>query len=550
MRSSKKIAAWMLAAAMATGLLAGCGGSSGNETTAAASAAEGTTAASTATDKTGDYSDKVITYGLTTAWDTVNPYGSTSGSIYQNLVCDKLYDRLAFIEEAGSGVSPRAAKSWESVDDGKAAIFHLDENAKWHDGQPVTAKDWVFTAQLITNPKFDYGLRSEFNTWAGTDENGLETAEKSVGVEAVDDYTLKISFKNVTPVEDWLILHNKYFYVLPEHLLGDIAPEKMKDDEFWKAPIGSGPCTFISELSGSQLELGSFADYQLGAPQFGKLILKVIASTNTITSIAAGEMDAFYQQPTTDDALAAKDMGLTVTESSEPTFVGVFLINNQNVSDKRIRQAMSYAIDKELLIEQNLQGKGIAPATCVIPGSEYDCGLTWSRDVDKAKELLAEAGWDSSRKLKMAVTSARESMAAIIQQNLAEAGITIDVQTVELATMFSGLQDGTYDLGICGSTAMSYPLWMSGYYDNKNATYCQITDTAYAELQDKIAAETDEAKKKELVNEYQQLLWDEMPLVMLYNGYIFGVQSERFQGYNAFEGGVNNQAVWKWSVKE
>lgn len=550
MRSSKKIAAWMLAAAMATGLLAGCGGSSGNETTAAASAAEGTTAASTATDKTGDYSDKVITYGLTTAWDTVNPYGSTSGSIYQNLVCDKLYDRLAFIEEAGSGVSPRAAKSWESADDEKAAIFHLDENAKWHDGQPVTAKDWVFTAQLITNPKFDYGLRSEFNTWAGTDENGLETAEKSVGVEAVDDYTLKISFKNVTPVEDWLILHNKYFYVLPEHLLGDIAPEKMKDDEFWKAPIGSGPCTFISELSGSQLELGSFADYQLGAPQFGKLILKVIASTNTITSIAAGEMDGFYQQPTTDDALAAKDMGLTVTESSEPTFVGVFLINNQNVSDKRIRQAMSYAIDKDLLIEQNLQGKGIAPATCVIPGSEYDCGLTWSRDVDKAKELLAEAGWDSSRKLKMAVTSARESMAAIIQQNLAEAGITIDVQTVELATMFSGLQDGTYDLGICGSTAMSYPLWMSGYYDNKNATYCQITDTAYAELQDKIAAETDEAKKKELVNEYQQLLWDEMPLVMLYNGYIFGVQSERFQGYNAFEGGVNNQAVWKWSVKE
>lgn len=550
MRSSKKIAAWMLAAAMATGLLSGCGGSSGNETTAAASAAEGTTAASTATDKTGDYSDKVITYGLTTAWDTVNPYGSTSGSIYQNLVCDKLYDRLAFIEEAGSGVSPRAAKSWESADDGKAEIFHLDENAKWHDGQPVTAKDWVFTAQLITNPKFDYGLRSEFNTWAGTDDNGLETAEKSVGVEAVDDYTLKISFKNVTPVEDWLILHNKYFYVLPEHLLGDIAPEKMKDDEFWKAPIGSGPCTFISELSGSQLELGSFADYQLGAPQFGKLILKVIASTNTITSIAAGEMDGFYQQPTTDDALAAKDMGLTVTESSEPTFVGVFLINNQNVSDKRIRQAMSYAIDKDLLIEQNLQGKGIAPATCVIPGSEYDCGLTWSRDVDKAKELLAEAGWDSSRKLKMAVTSARESMAAIIQQNLAEAGITIDVQTVELATMFSGLQDGTYDLGICGSTAMSYPLWMSGYYDNKNATYCQITDTAYAELQDKIAAETDEAKKKELVNEYQQLLWDEMPLVMLYNGYTFGVQSERFQGYNAFEGGVNNQAVWKWSVKE
>ena len=57
--------------------------------------------------------------------------------------------------------------------------------------------------------------------------------------------------------------------------------------------------------------------------------------------------------------LRQKDMGLTVTESSEPTFVGVFLINNQNVSDKRIRQAMSYAIDKDLLIEQNLQEKAL-----------------------------------------------------------------------------------------------------------------------------------------------------------------------------------------------
>lgn len=81
----------------------------------------------------------------------------------------------------------------------------------------------MFTAQLITNPKFDYGLRSEFNTWAGTDDTGTEESEKSVQVEAVDDYTLKINFKSVIPVEDWLILHNKYFYVLPEHLLKDMG---------------------------------------------------------------------------------------------------------------------------------------------------------------------------------------------------------------------------------------------------------------------------------------------------------------------------------------
>ena len=560
-KSKRQILSLMAAAVMAAGLLSGCGGTeeaaettaAAAETTAAAAeegeaAAEGETEA--AAEGTEDYSDVVITYGMTSAWDTVNPYGSSSGSIYQQLAVDKIYDRLAFLEEAGSDVTPRGAASWESADDGLSAIFHLDENAKWHDGEPVTAEDWVFTAQLITDPEFGFGLKSEFNTWAGTDDTGVEESENSVQVEAVDDYTLKMTFKSVTPVEDWLLLHNKYFYVLPQHLLGDIAPADMMSVDFWNAPVGSGPCIFESEISGSELDLASNPNYHLGAPKFGKLVMKVIAATNTITSVAAGEMDGFFQAPSTDDALAAEAMGLNVTRSAEPTSIVAFLINNQNVSDKRVRQAMSYAIDKQLLIDQQLQGEGVVSSTCIIPGSQWDSGITWERDIEKAKELLAEAGWDSNTVLQMAVVSSRESMAAVIQQNLAEAGINIEVQTVELATMFSGLQDGTYDLGICGSTAMDYPLWMSGYYDYRNATYCQITDTSYAELQDAIAAELDEAKRAEMVDEYQELLYDEMPLVMIYHGYGFSVQSDRFQGYNGFEGSMNNQAVWRWSVTE
>ena len=560
-KSKRQILSLMAAAVMAAGLLSGCGGTEeAAETTAAAAettaaaAEEGETAAEgeteAAAEGTEDYSDVVITYGMTSAWDTVNPYGSSSGSIYQQLAVDKIYDRLAFLEEAGSDVTPRGAASWESADDGLSAIFHLDENAKWHDGEPVTAEDWVFTAQLITDPEFGFGLKSEFNTWAGTDDTGVEESENSVQVEAVDDYTLKMTFKSVTPVEDWLLLHNKYFYVLPQHLLGDIAPADMMSADFWNAPVGSGPCIFESEISGSELDLASNPNYHLGAPKFGKLVMKVIAATNTVTSVAAGEMDGFFQAPSTDDALVAEAMGLNVTRSAEPTSIVAFLINNQNVSDKRVRQAMSYAIDKQLLIDQQLQGEGVVSSTCIIPGSQWDSGITWERDIEKAKELLAEAGWDSNTVLQMAVVSSRESMAAVIQQNLAEAGINIEVQTVELATMFSGLQDGTYDLGICGSTAMDYPLWMSGYYDYRNATYCQITDTSYAELQDAIAAELDEAKRAEMVDEYQELLYDEMPLVMIYHGYGFSVQSDRFQGYNGFEGSMNNQAVWRWSVTE
>lgn len=535
--------------------LSGCGSDTGSSTSG-----EGTTSSTeestgteegasteetgdTETAQTTDYSDVVINYGLTTAWDSLNPYGSSSGSTFQHLVLDKLYDRLAYITEA--------AESWESSEDGMTATFHLDPDAKFHDGTPVTANDWVFTAYLITDPNFDFGMKSEFKFFEGTDDSGVRTGD-TLGIEAVDDTTLVMHFKTPTPVEDWIMLHNKYFYVLPEHLLGDMDPAEVNASDIWDNPndLGSGPCTYISELSGSQLELGSFADYQLGAPKFGKLVYTVISASNTVTSVMTGELDMFIQSASIEDSLAAEEMGLPVQKSDLPTSIVAFLINNQNVSDKRIRQAMNLAIDKEMLIEQNVEGQGVPSATFIIPGSEYDAGIEWSRDVEQAKALLEEAGWDSSQTLTMAVTSTRERMAAVIQQNLAEVGINIEILTVDLATEFAGLQDGTYDLGICGSTATNYPLWMEGYYDYRNATYCQITDPTFAEYQEQIASEMDETARKELVNEYQQFLYDEMPLVMLYHAYSFSVISPRMSGVHQSDSGMLNEAVWNWEVTE
>lgn len=530
-------------------------GCSSSETTAEntdnSTQTEETTESGEATAETTDYSDVVINYGLTTAWDSLNPYGSSSGSTFNHLVLDKLYDRLAYIEEAASGIQPRAAESWESSEDGMTATFHLNPDCKFHDGTPVTANDWVFTANLVTDPDFDFGMKSEFKFFEGTDDNGVATGD-SIGIEATDDYTLVMHFKNPTPVEDWILLHNKYFYVLPEHLLGDIAPADVNSSDLWDNPndMGSGPCTYISELSGSQLELGSFADYQLGAPKFGKLVYTVVSPSNTVTSVMTNELDMFFQSSTIEDAKAAEAAGLPVEKSDLPTGVAIFLINNQNVSDKRVRQAMNLAIDKDMLIKQNVDGEGVPSATYIIPGSEYDAGIEWSRDVEKAKALLEEAGWDSSTTLTMAVTSAREKMAALIQQQLAEAGINIEVLTVDLATEFAGLQDGTYDLGICGSTATSFPLWMEGYYDYRNATYCQITDERYAEYQEKIGSELDETARKELVNEYQEFLYDEMPLVMLYHSYSFNVINPRMQGVHQADSGMLNEAVWNWSVTQ
>ncbi len=522
--------------------LAGCSSSGSSASTAS------TTAASTVAGT--DTSTAVINYGMSTAWDSLNPYGSASGSIYQQLVCDALYDRLAFVDEAGTGVEPRGAKSWESSEDGMSATFYLDENATWHDGEPVTANDWVWTFQTVCDPSFEWGMKSEFKFLAGTDDTGNCSDMSTLGVSAPDDYTLVLTFKNAMPVEDWILLHNKYVYVLPQHLLGDLDPSEINSSDFWENPIGSGPCTFVSELTGSQLELATYQDYHLGAPQFGKLVFTVIANSNLVNSFMSGEIDAYSGSTTVDELAAAETQGYTITKSALPTGVAVFLINNRKITDKRIRQAMSYAMDKELLIEQAVNGEGVASATCIIPGSDWDNGLTWEHDPEKAKALLEEAGWDSSQTLTLAITSARASAAAIIQQNFADVGINIEIETVDFATMTAGLEDDTYDLGICGTSAMNYPLWMQGYYDYRNATYCNIQDTYYAELQEQISSEMDETNKKALVDEYQNYLYDQMPLIIMYHSYSSAIEPKRLQNYNPFEASMNNQKIWEWTVSE
>ena len=105
------------------------------------------------------------------------------------------------------------------MDDGYGIEFSLDERFSFHDGTPVTAQNWVETFRLMTDPDCPMLGRDNFSVLAGTDENGYALSEHSVAAEAVDAYTLKLTFKNPTSPEDFLLDKNREFYVLPTHLL-------------------------------------------------------------------------------------------------------------------------------------------------------------------------------------------------------------------------------------------------------------------------------------------------------------------------------------------
>ena len=492
----------------------------------------------------------VVRYGMSNAWDTLMPYNSPSGSNYTRIVCDKIYDRLAYVHADGS-LDPRGATSWESTDDGMSVVFHLDENAAFHDGTPVTAEHWADTIALMTDPTCAALGRSVFNVLAGIDENGAAVQGEALGAEATDEYTLKLTFKTPTTPEDFLLDRNREFYVLPTHLLDGTAPSEIMDLELWEAPIGSGPCKFVEEIPGSQLTLQSNPDYQLGQPGFDKLVITVMDKSNLLPSLMAGDLDyyAFGGNLAADDIQTAEDGGIEVLEGTVPNSFYELMLNNETIPSSAVRRAIDLALDKEALCLHTAQGLGEPTAADLTPGTEYTSSLTWSRDVEEAKALLEEGGYDG-RTYSLACTSNRSGLAALMQQQLAEADITVTIETVDSATLFSGMAEGIYDMAIASHTPGALPLWFTESRFSEGNNIFHVADlTPYTTLIAQIKAAPGGEERQALVDQLQELLAQERPFIPLWFGRTLHAQSPTIDNIDYPSSSFSNENVWEWTFK-
>ena len=488
-----------------------------------------------------------VRYGLSNAWDALMPYNSPSGSNYSRIIYDKIYDRLAYVHADGT-LEPRAASSWESADGGTAALFHLDEKAAFHDGTPVTAEHWTDTIALLTDPACPTLGRSAFAVLSGTDDTGAAVPGEALGAEAVDKYTLKLTFKTPTTPEDFLLDRNREFYVLPTHLLGESAPEDVLSLELWNAPVGSGPCKFVSETAGSQLVLASNPDYPLGAPGFDRLVITVMDKSNLLTSLIAGDLDyyAFGGSVSVEDAELARQAGLTVLEGEVPNTFFELMLNNETIASAQVRRAMDLALDKQSLCLQSTQGMGEPTATDLTPGTGYTAPVTWSRDVEQARALLEEGGY-AGQTYKLACTANRSGLAALMQQQLAEVGITVLIETVDSATMFSGMVDGSYDMAIASHTPGALPLWFTESRLSEGNNIFHVADLApYASYFSEIKGAADAAVRQALVERFQEFLAGERPFIPLWFGRALHVQSPTVEGIDYPSSSFSNENVWDW----
>ena len=215
-------------------------------------------------------------------------------------------------------------------------------------------------------------------------------AGDSLGAQAVDQYTLQLTFKTPTTPEEFLLDKNREYYVLPTHLLEGVDPADVLTLELWDAPVGSGPCRFVSETAGSQLVLSANPRYQLGQPGFDLLTVSVVDKSNLLTSLIAGDLDyyAFGGSVSAEEAPAARDAGLSVLEGTVPNTFFELMLNNERIS-RSVRLAIDLALDKEALCLQSTGGLGEPASSDLTPGTPYAGTSGWSRDLDRARALLA-----------------------------------------------------------------------------------------------------------------------------------------------------------------
>lgn len=418
-------------------------------------------------------------------------------------------------------LQPLLAESWEMQEDGKVWVFTLREGVNWHDGEPVTADDVVFSYNAYANPKVASRWASKAASILGYDEFQAGEADSLAGVSAVDDMTVRVELKEAIPL--WPKLEQIYLVVFPEHLLGDVPPEELIGHEYWRNRVGTGPFKWSKFEPDQFIELAANEDYFLGAPKLDRVIYHMYADAAThVAALENGEIDTTAYETTlisVDDVerLEAKDnIDIVVMSKGSPTFLR--MNHDKEWSDVRLRQAIRYAIDVATLLETVYPGGQAAYTMLPQPWTWPEGMETYEYDPDRARELLAEAGW-SGREVDFVYHYADQlngDLIVAIQQYLADVGINIAPRLVDPPTIYELYESGDFDMGYFAlgmgvDPATGHPAVQCGNVIAVN--YCnEELDALFAEG----LKLSDQAEREPIYQEISMILNEDMPSVWLW----------------------------------
>jgi peptide/nickel transport system substrate-binding protein len=500
----------------------------------------------------GENEKLVFRIGSSNDIDGFNPFKIVEVPSYE--LMGLTYDYLVGFSPKDSSPVPGLADSWETSDDGLTWTFHLNKDAKWHDGKPVTSEDVAYTFRRILEEK--QGLYIDYVRQI----DKIETPDKHTAV-----------FKTKDPSVQMLSM---LVYILPKHIWEDVPADETKT--FKNEPaIGSGPFQAVEWKEGQSVRLEANPDYFRGAPHIDEIIFQLYDNDDTmVQALKNGEVDYIAWFPINLFKSLENQEGIETNSAPDPGFteLGFNLYEpspeaieefgapetstgNPALLDPLVREAINWSIDEEELTQKILQGEGIPGSTLVPPAlARYHLKLDESEiqgfDIERSKELLEQAGWRDTNgdgtvdkdgeelELRLYVRSEdKDSVTAgqFIEDWFEEAGIGLETKAISDTALTDAIYAADYDMFIWGWSSDPDPDfilsvltcdqlmgWSDTFWCNED----------YSRMYQEQKEQLDLDERAATIKEMQRIAYEENPYVIFYyDNQTEAWRTDKFEGW-------------------
>lgn len=508
-----------------------------------------------ATSKPEDFGDVFIAGSI---GDASNLIPFLSGDSASSSVTSMIFAGLMKVDK-DQNLMPDLAKSWDISEDQRTIKFSLRDDVKWHDGAPWSSADLLFQYEMMIHPDVPSAYKETFFQ--------IEKAE------APDDFTFIVTFKEpYAPA----LARLSGMGGLPKHLLGKTKPVDLIKSPLARKPVGNGPWRFVEWQAQTKIVVESNPDHFDGRPMMSKAVTRIIPDTATqFLELKAGGIDMMALRPLqylkqTDTKFFKENYEKYKYLGNGYTYLG-YNLKRPLFADKRVRQALTYAIDKNEVIEGVLLGLGQAATGPFKPGTwaYKDDVKKYEYSPQKAKALFAEAGWidtdgdgilDKDGKLfefeiiTNQGNNLRSKTAEILQQKLKKVGVKVKVRVIEWSSFINNfINKRDFDACILGwglgIDPDQYSIWHSSKTGEHEFNFVSYSNTEVDDILDKARRTFDIEERKKYYFRFQDILADEQPYTFLYVGESLPVVSKRVRGIAPGPAGISYNFDKWWVPK-
>jgi len=446
--------------------------------------------------------------------DSLDPHKAVAAGTKEILF--NVFEGLLKPDSEGN-IVPAVAESYTVSDDGLVYTFTIRDGIKFHNGNPVTAEDVKYSIEKSAGMTGEESLIAAFS------------AIKEVKI--VDEKTVSIALSEV----------NVDFPTYIANANASIIPADNADND--NSPIGTGPYMYVSRSPQENIIVKKFDEYWGTPANIENVTFKIIADTDSVVvSLMGGTVDMFAHL--TVDQVNQLTKGYNKLEGTMNLVQALYLNNAVAPFDNEdVRKALCYAIDEEGILELTSEGKGTPIGSSMFPAfKKYykDLSDAYPHDVEKAKELLAGAGYPDGFEFTITVPSNYEphiNTAQVIAEQLKEVGVTANIQLVEWNTWLSEVYAGrNYESTVIGvdASSMTARALLERFNSAADNNFVNFSDSEYDDLYQKVVATTDEAEQVELYTRMEEILSERAANVYIQDMAEFVALSDKFDGYKFY----------------